>query len=99
MFNLFDLFELNEQDLKNEFKFYSACTLDPRHLGDNDSGWFIRGEVVVDYYEWVNIFEAMHPVYGVVHGDFEVKIVATSEEAYNHFIKHHKPDVWDYHDI
>jgi hypothetical protein len=39
------------------------------------------------------------PVYGTVHGDFEEKIVATSEEAYNHFIKHHKPDVWDYQDI
>lgn len=93
------MFELNEYDLKAQFNFYSACTIHPDYLGQNDSGWFIRGDVMEDYYIWVNRFEAMHPVYGVVHGDFEEKIVATSEEAYNHFIKHHKPDVWDYHDI
>jgi hypothetical protein len=91
--------ELNKDDLKAQFKFFSACTLDPDYLGENDSGWKITGKVTSDYYEWVNHFEAVHSEYGFVTGDFEEKIFATSKETYDHFIKYHAPRVWDYGDI
>jgi hypothetical protein len=93
------MFVLDEQDLKYQFKTFSACTLHPSELGLNESGWLIEGDVIKDYYEWVNEFKASHPEYGVVYGDFETNITATSREAYDHFVKHHTPFVWDYHDI
>jgi hypothetical protein len=91
--------DLTEDDLKAQFHFYSACTLDPEHLGENDSGWTITGKVSEDYFKWVNHFNAVHPEYGVVKGDFEERVVATSQLAYKHFVKHHAPSVWDYQDI
>jgi len=72
---------------------------DGRYVKVNKSGWTIIGEIHEDYFEWVNEFEAYHKKYGVVYGDFEIEVFATSEEAYNHFYKHHKPKVWDYGDI
>lgn len=62
-------------------------------------GWTITGKVWDDYYTWVNEFEASHPTHGVVWGDFERVVFATSEEAFRHFWEHHEPSAWDYHDI
>lgn len=76
-----------------------AHTLDTHELGENESGWKITGDIQYDYYEWVNYFEANHPDYGYVIGDYEDSIEASSKEAYDHFYKNHPPKVWDYRDI
>jgi hypothetical protein len=73
--------------------------LSPADLGQHDDGWTVEGEVHEDYYEWVNEFVATHPTYGRVEGDFEVEVVAESQEALDHFLKHHHYDEWDYYDI
>ena len=65
----------------------------------NDSGWTISGKVSEDYYSWVNAFHASHPVFGVVFGDFEDVVKASSEEAFRDFWEHHEPLAWDYGDI
>lgn len=78
---------------------HQAYTLGPEDLGEHESGWAITGDVQEDYYRWVNEFEAIHPKYGKVYGDFETVVYAESEEALEHFIKHHPPEYWDYYDI
>lgn len=77
----------------------NALTLHPSEIGNNASGWEIEGEIHEDYYEWVNYFEAVHPDFGFVYGDFENVVYASSEEAYNHFMQCHAPQSWDYADI
>lgn len=69
------------------------------HTRRHDSGWIITGAVQEDYFRWVNSFSAYHPTYGIVAGDFEDEIYASSEEAFSHFYKNHPPDEWDYNDI
>lgn len=76
-----------------------AYTLDPGYLGENSSGWTLVGEVREDYYQWINKFTAYHKELGVVFGDFEHTVTASSQEALDHFMKHHPPQAWDYHDI
>lgn len=63
------------------------------------SGWTITAKIQKDYYSWINDFEATHPDYGFVKGNFESKIQATSKKAYDHFIKHHPYIEWDYWEI
>ena len=63
------------------------------------SGWTITGEIHEDYYKWVNDFEATHPKFGKVAGNFEKEVTADSEEAFEDFWKNHQPDAWDYGDI
>lgn len=62
-------------------------------------GWTIYGISHEDYYEWVNEFNASHPIYGNVWGDFEEKVFADSEEGFDHFYQNHQPHAWDYMDI
>lgn len=76
-----------------------AHTLQPEDVGTHESGWTIIGEIHEDYYKWVNYFEAAHPEYGKVWGNFEGEVFADSEAAYNHFVEHHPPEEWDYWDI
>ena len=76
-----------------------ALTLCPGAIGENESGWTIVGEIHEDYYEWVNYFEASHPDFGWVKGDFEDEVTASSKKAFDHFWKHHEPTQWDYQDI
>lgn len=81
--------------------FYSsggALTLAPS-VGLQDSGWTIEGEIHEDYYEWISNFEATHPNYGRVAGNFESTVTADSEEAFQHFYTNHTPEAWDYQDI
>lgn len=63
------------------------------------NGWTISGLVHEDYYYWVNSFEAHHPVFGRVWGDFEEEVFADSEEGYAAFYECFPPDSWDYWDI
>lgn len=83
--------------------FYSsggALTLKLEWINNkNSSGWLISGDIHEDYYEWVNEFEAEHPTYGKVWGNFEDKVYADSEEGFRHFYENHTPEAWDYMDI
>lgn len=65
----------------------------------HESGWTIKGEVREDYYYWVNDFEASHPTFGRVYGNFESEVHADSEEAFSNFWANHEPQAWDYWDI
>lgn len=65
----------------------------------HESGWTISGIIHEDYYEWVNEFEASHPVHGKVWGDFEGTVNADSEDGFSDFWKNHEPEAWDYYDI
>lgn len=76
-----------------------AKTLRESDIGTHTDGWAISGEIHEDYYKWVNAFEAAHPVYGKVWGNFETTVYAESEEGYDHFVQHHPPEDWDYWDI
>lgn len=76
-----------------------ARTLCPKYIGKNESGWTITGKIHEDYCIWVNDFEATHPSLGWVRGNFETVIEAKSKKAYDHFVKHHPCEVWDYWDI
>ena len=62
-------------------------------------GWLITGYITEDYFYWVNAFEANHPAFGRVWGDFEELVCADSIEAYEAFIASHGPTTWDYWDI
>jgi len=70
-----------------------------KHTRTHKDGWTITGEIREDYYTWVNNFEATHPKFGKVWGNFENKVYADSEEGFKHFYKYHKPTEWDYYDI
>jgi hypothetical protein len=79
---------------------HEARTLDPDVIGYSElSGWTISAEIQRDHYTWINHFEATHPKYGYVKGDFEKSISATSKIAYDHFMRHYTVDHWDYWDI
>lgn len=77
----------------------NAHTLEPSYLGSHSSGWTISGEIHEDFYEWVNEFEATHPIYGKVWGDFETEVYSETLQGYEHFIRNHPPEEWDYGDI
>lgn len=87
-----------------------AYTLDPHEVCDrgnvtglhsrtHSDGWTISGEVHEDYYYWVNDFEAEHPGFGRVWGNFEGTVNADSEDGLMDFIAKHPPQRWDYADI
>jgi hypothetical protein len=88
-----------------------ALTLEPGEVCDapgliagtfertHGDGWTIRGEVKEDWYCWVNDFEASHPQFGRVWGNFESEVHADSEEAFADFYAKHPPRAWDYGDI
>lgn len=62
-------------------------------------GWTISAKINEDYYMWISNFEATHPEYGFVNGNFGTSINAFSKSALKHFLKYHKPIFWDYYDI
>lgn len=65
----------------------------------HENGWVVKGEIHENYYEWVNEFEAIHPKFGRVWGDFENEVYADSEEGFENFYKEFPPHEWDYADI
>lgn len=75
------------------------CVAEGVHTKTHKSGWTITGEVVEDYYVWVSEFCALHPVYGLVCGDFEETVYASSEKGFKDFFENHEPESWDYGDI
>ena len=79
---------------------HSAITLPADAQGiHHSSGWAIHGEIVEDYYTWINSFVATHPKYGKVWGDFEKIVFADSKLGYLNFMQSHSPDHWDYGNI
>jgi len=84
---------------------FEVCDINPNNWITGEftrthaDGWTISGHIVSDYYYWVNVFEATHPILGKVWGDFEDEVFADSEEGYAHFIEHHEYQTWDYYDI
>lgn len=78
---------------------HHAQTIEPENLGTHASGWVIEGDIIEDWYEWVNEFKAVHPEYGVIEGDFENEVTAESQEAIDHFVEHVGYEEWDYWDI
>lgn len=87
------------QELNTRWIHHLAYTLSPGEIGEHDDGWVITGQVHEDWYEWVNEFEAIHPVFGRVWGDFESVVYADSKDGFDHFFEHHTPQEWDYWDI
>jgi uncharacterized protein (TIGR02996 family) len=69
------------------------------HTRTHADGWTITGTLSHDYVGWVNEFYATHPHHGVVWGDFESLVFASSEEAYQDFYSKHAPEEWCYEDI
>lgn len=69
------------------------------HTRTHPDGWTITGEIHEDYYTWVNEFEATHPTFGKVWGNFESEVFADSEEGFADFYAKHPPHEWDYQDI
>ena len=65
----------------------------------HEDGWTIAGAIIEDYYTWVSDFEASHPKFGRVWGNFENKVYADSEEGFQDFFDKHEPEAWDYGDI
>lgn len=94
-----------------EVKGSSAYTLSPEEVCENHGsqcggssrthkdGWTISGSISEDYFSWVNDFEASHPDFGRVWGNFESEVFASTEEAYQDFFEKHSPQAWDYWDI
>jgi len=72
---------------------------DGTHQKTHKDGWTILGDIQEDYYKWVNEFNAVHPKFGRVWGNFEDKVYADSEEGFQDFYKNHRPEAWDYGDI
>jgi hypothetical protein len=68
---------------------------DKIHELTHESGWTIRAKICADYYAWVEDFEAEHPVYGRIHGNFSTQVWANSKIAYDHFVSNHPYDHFD----
>jgi hypothetical protein len=84
---------------KSDFIYHhSALTLPPL-VGEFESGWTIEAHICEDWYEWINDFEAFHPFFGRVWGDFQDTIYTDSETGFQHFYENHPPQEWDYEDI
>jgi hypothetical protein len=87
---------------KKEFELdfdHEARTLYPGAIGTHENGWTITGEIHEDYYEWVNYFEASHPIHGKVKGCYETYIEADTKMAFEAFEKEFPANIWDYYDI
>ncbi len=65
----------------------------------HSDGWTIEGLIKEDYYFYVTEFTATHPKYGTIVAYLDEEIVATSREAYEHFIENHPLEILDIGDI
>jgi hypothetical protein len=70
-----------------------------QYVRTHPDGWTISGWIVENGYYWVNEFEASHPQYGRVWGNFEEEVYADSEEGFSDFFSKHEVTIWDYDDI
>jgi len=56
------------------------------------SGWAIQGTIVQgETMDWVESFEASHPLYGDIWGNFNSNVYAETEEAFQDFYTNHTP--------
>ena len=62
----------------------------------HDNGWTITGQIQEDYYSWVLEFVAFHPQYGMVWGNIDQEILATSEEAWLMFSREFPAEPFDF---
>lgn len=69
------------------------------HSRTHDDGWTITGLIHEDYYTWVNDFEASHPKFGKVWGNFQSEVYADTKAGFDNFYANHTPNAWDYGDI
>lgn len=69
------------------------------HTRTHPSGWTIGGDVVGDYWAWVEQIKASHPIHGQVEGRPTDGIRATSKEAYDALVKDHPFKLFDLGDI
>ena len=70
-----------------------------QHTRVHEDGWTITGDIEEEYFFWVNEFSAVHPKYGMVWGNFEKTVYATSKRAFKHFCENHPYESWDYCEI
>lgn len=61
--------------------------------------WTLKAEVIDDWYSWANEFVAISETYGIVAGDFEKTVIASSQRSLDDFLKHFPYEEWDYADI
>ena len=61
--------------------------------------WTLKAEVVEDWYMWANEFVAISEDFGIVAGDFEKTVIASSHRSLDDFLKHFPYEEWDYQDI
>jgi hypothetical protein len=77
----------------------NRISLNPLYLGKHVDGWEIAGLIHnEDWFYAVGAFEAKHPEFGVVYGDFEKTVKATSAKGFFEFIAAYPPIVWDSND-
>lgn len=74
-------------------------TLFASYLGFHSSGWLVEAEVIEDYYTWIEEFWAFHPVHGIVKGNFESMVMASSENSLLEFLNCFEFEEWDAWDI
>ncbi len=77
----------NEHDMFfNPNEFYSKT---------HPSGWTIIARLRKDFYVWIEIFTAYHPIYGMISAVLNRKIVADSRMGWHDFKLHHKLEIID----
>lgn len=78
---------------------FNECDID-RVIDEVKRGtWTLKAVTHYDWYSWVNQFVAISEDYGIVAGDFEETVIASSQEALDNFLKHFPYEEWDYADI
>jgi hypothetical protein len=85
---------LNPEEVLCDHKYETG-----EHTRVHPDGWTITAFIHEDYFYWVNEFEAVHPMYGRVWGDFESEVYADTEDGFQDFYAKHPPEPWDYYDI
>lgn len=98
---VFKMTPQKEEELAGKHICDLAYTLDPDYIEDaKKHGWIFHTEICEDYYEWVSEFCAIRlSDNAAVWGDFNYEVYASSQEAYDEFIKLFPPEAWDYGDI
>uniref|UniRef100_A0A6C0ADX7 Uncharacterized protein n=1 Tax=viral metagenome TaxID=1070528 RepID=A0A6C0ADX7_9ZZZZ len=89
-----EIMTLNVEDVTDlNFDEFVGSQFEIEYSKLNQSGWIIKAFIKNDYYSWIEKFTAFHLTYGCLEGDLSLEdpyINCDSEEAYNHFLKHHK---------
>lgn len=104
MIKCFEMTDAKRKEL-NKSRIYGcdhlAYTLLPEYVDKAmTNGWLIHTEIQEDYYEWINEFCAIRlSDRAAVWGDFEDKVFASSQAAFDEFMQLFPPEVWDYWDI